>query len=61
MTDAMAVGAENKALADLGHDYLCRPAAPDGRSQPETFGLPVVEVEDPPVLQTATKTMGLFL
>jgi hypothetical protein len=61
MTYAMAVGAQNKTLANFGHDHLCRSASSDRCTQTETFGLPVVEVENSPVVQTATKTMGLFL
>jgi hypothetical protein len=61
MRDAMAVRTENETLADLSHDRLWRSAASDGLCQTEAFGLPMVEVENPIVLQTATKTRGLFL
>jgi hypothetical protein len=61
MTDAMTIRAQNETLAELSQDRLCRSAASDGLRQTETFGLPVMEVEDSPILQTANPTTGLFL
>jgi hypothetical protein len=61
MTDAVTIGAQNKTPANFGHNRLCRSAASNGASQTEPFRLPVVEVENPPVVQAAAKTMGLFL
>jgi hypothetical protein len=44
MTDAMAVGAQNKTLANFGHNRLCRSASSNGGSQTETLGLPMMEI-----------------
>jgi hypothetical protein len=61
MTDAMTIGAQNKTLANFGHNHLCRSASSDRCTQTKAFGLPMVEIENTPVLQTTTKTTGLFL
>jgi hypothetical protein len=55
MTDAMTIGAQNKTLANFSQDGLCRSASSDGGSQTETLGLPMVIIEDWPVLQAATE------
>jgi hypothetical protein len=44
MTDAMAVGAQNKTLANFGHNRLCLSASSNGGSQTETLGLPMMEI-----------------